>query len=27
VVNGLKQRKSELEILITKAKSALAELG
>ena len=27
VVNGLKQRKGELEVLITKAKSALAELG
>jgi valyl-tRNA synthetase len=27
VVNGLKQRKGELEVLIAKAKSALAELG
>ena len=27
VVNGLKQRKGDLEVLIAKAKSALAELG
>jgi valyl-tRNA synthetase len=27
VVNGLKQRRGELEILIAKTKSALAELG
>ena len=27
VVNGLKQRQGELEVLIAKAKSALAELG
>ena len=27
VVNGLKQRRAELEVLIAKARSALAELG
>jgi valyl-tRNA synthetase len=27
VVNGLKQRRAELEVLIAKSKSALADLG